>query len=164
MSAVRTATTSEVQQLLADGAQLVDVLPAETFVQEHLPGAISIPLAEINSAAQRLEPSRPVVVYCYDYQCDLSPRAACRLRQLGFERVYDYVASKAAWLAEGLPGDGLLLDRKGGGGVARRDVPRMAVDCSLADAGARLDGWELAAVVSDDGIVVGVVRAEAVAG
>lgn len=60
MSAVRTATTSEVQQLLAEGAQLVDVLPAENFVKEHLPGAISIPLAEINSAAEGLEPSRPV--------------------------------------------------------------------------------------------------------
>jgi hypothetical protein len=58
----------------------------------------------------------------------------------------------------------LLLDRQRAGGVARRDVPGIAVDCSLADAGARFDGWELAAVVSDDGIVVGAVRAEAVSG
>ncbi len=59
--------TTRVRALLAQGAQLVDVLPAETFLQEHIPEAINLPLAEIDSAPERLDPARPVVVYCFDY-------------------------------------------------------------------------------------------------
>jgi rhodanese-related sulfurtransferase len=60
--------TDDVKRLVAEGAQLVDVLPAETYHQEHIHGAINLPLAEVDSATDRLDPSRPVVVYCFDYQ------------------------------------------------------------------------------------------------
>jgi len=62
--------TTALQKLLTDDTtvQLVDVLPAETFRQEHLPGAVNVPLAEIESAPDKLDPTRPVVVYCFDYQ------------------------------------------------------------------------------------------------
>ena len=57
------------QRLVAEGAQLVEVLPREEFEDEHLPGAVNLPLKELNrETAQRLDPGRPVVVYCYDYQ------------------------------------------------------------------------------------------------
>ena len=159
---VQTADTAEVVRLVAGGAQLVDVLPAATFKREHLPGAVSIPLSEIDSASERLDLSRPVVVYCYDFQCDLSPRGACRLEQLGFEPVYDYVASKAAWLAEGYHGDGLMRDEERAGAVTRRDVPRVAPETKLGDLASVIGGWEVVVVVGGDDIVVGVVRAEAV--
>jgi len=59
----------EVQRLLAEGAQLVEVLPEEEYEDEHLPGAINIPLKALDAdSARRLEPARPVIVYCYDYQ------------------------------------------------------------------------------------------------
>ena len=59
----------EVQRLLGAGAQLVDVLPAEEYEAEHIPGAISIPLKELNrDTAARLDPIRPVIIYCWDYQ------------------------------------------------------------------------------------------------
>ncbi len=59
----------DVQRLVAEGAQLVDVLPAEEYAAEHIAGAISIPLKELNRAtAARLDPPRPVIVYCWDYQ------------------------------------------------------------------------------------------------
>jgi rhodanese-related sulfurtransferase len=58
-----------VQQLVGAGAQLVEVLPREEYEDEHLPGAINIPLKELNQeAAERLERSRAVIVYCHDYQ------------------------------------------------------------------------------------------------
>jgi rhodanese-related sulfurtransferase len=43
-----------VQRRLAAGGQLVEVLPAEEYAHEHLPGAINIPLKELDatSAAQ----------------------------------------------------------------------------------------------------------------
>ena len=60
----------EVARLLREEqAQLVEVLPADEYADEHLPGAINIPLKllDANTAGQ-LDPARPVIVYCYDYQ------------------------------------------------------------------------------------------------
>ncbi|HEV8571521.1 MAG TPA: rhodanese-like domain-containing protein [Actinomycetota bacterium] len=57
----------EVQRLLDDGGQLVEVLPREEYEEEHLPGAVNIPLRSIDGEApHRLDPSRPVIVYCWD--------------------------------------------------------------------------------------------------
>jgi rhodanese-related sulfurtransferase len=66
--AIRQVSVDEAKALLADGVQFVDVLPAETYLREHLPGAVNLPLADIDTAPERLDPDRPVVVYCYDHQ------------------------------------------------------------------------------------------------
>jgi rhodanese-related sulfurtransferase len=60
----------EVQRLLVEKqAQLVEVLPEPEFEDEHLPGAMNIPLKMLDGArAQQLDQERPVIVYCYDYQ------------------------------------------------------------------------------------------------
>ena len=59
----------QVQRLLAEGAQLVEVLPAAEYEDEHLPGAINIPLKTLDAeTTRRLERERPVIVYCHDYQ------------------------------------------------------------------------------------------------
>jgi rhodanese-related sulfurtransferase len=59
----------EVQRLLAAGAQLVDVLPADEYDAEHIAGAVNLPLKALNrETAARLDPHRPVIVYCWDYQ------------------------------------------------------------------------------------------------
>jgi len=58
---------SDVQALVDAGAQLVDVLPREEYEEMHLPGAISIPLRHLDAEARStLDPSKPVVVYCWD--------------------------------------------------------------------------------------------------
>lgn len=60
---------NEVQRLLATGAQLVDVLPTQEYESEHLPGAISIPLKQLNAeTVSQLRRDQPVVPYCHDYQ------------------------------------------------------------------------------------------------
>ncbi|HZD17196.1 MAG TPA: rhodanese-like domain-containing protein [Actinomycetota bacterium] len=64
----RTVDRDEVRELLDAGATVVEVLPREEYEEEHLPGAINIPLGKIAEGAERLDPSRPVVVYCYDQQ------------------------------------------------------------------------------------------------
>jgi rhodanese-related sulfurtransferase len=62
-----TVDRQRVQQLVNEGAQLVEVLPPAEYADEHLPGAISIPLKELNrDRVRELDPERPVVVYCYD--------------------------------------------------------------------------------------------------
>ena len=60
---------TQVQRLVAEGAQLVDVLPADEYASEHLSGAISLPLKTFDATtAARLERDRPVIVYCWDTQ------------------------------------------------------------------------------------------------
>jgi rhodanese-related sulfurtransferase len=57
----------QVRRLMAQGAQVVDVLPAREYREDHLPGAINLPLRRIEAEASRvLDPSRPVIVYCWD--------------------------------------------------------------------------------------------------
>ena len=57
----------DLQRLVAEGAQLVEVLPKEEFDERHLPGAIHIPLRKIDTGVMTsLAPERPVVVYCWD--------------------------------------------------------------------------------------------------
>lgn len=57
----------ELQRLIAAGAQLVEVLPAEEFEELHLPGAINIPLKQLDAeSTRRLDRGRDVVVYCWD--------------------------------------------------------------------------------------------------
>jgi phage shock protein E len=57
----------EVRALMDRGAQVVEVLPAEEFEADHLPGAINLPLPKIETQAkERLDPARPILVYCWD--------------------------------------------------------------------------------------------------
>jgi rhodanese-related sulfurtransferase len=57
----------QLQELRERGAQLVEVLPAAEYADEHLPGAVNIPLKQLDAtSAARLDPDRPVVVYCHD--------------------------------------------------------------------------------------------------
>ncbi len=59
----------ELVRLAEAGATLVEVLPAAEYAEAHLPGAINIPLKELGPDRVRaLDPARPVVVYCWDYQ------------------------------------------------------------------------------------------------
>ncbi len=59
----------EVRRLVEEGAQLVDVLPREEYEDEHLPGAINIPLKELDrESTAKLKQGAPVIVYCHDYQ------------------------------------------------------------------------------------------------
>jgi rhodanese-related sulfurtransferase len=63
----RNIDRDEVRRLMKGGAQLVEVLPREEYEEEHLPGAINIPLRRLESdAGKLLDPSRPVIVYCWD--------------------------------------------------------------------------------------------------
>jgi rhodanese-related sulfurtransferase len=49
-------------------AQLVEVLPREEYDEEHLPGALHLPLKQLDAdaATRVLDAGRLVVVYCWD--------------------------------------------------------------------------------------------------
>jgi len=64
-----TIDREQVQKLTANGAQLIEVLPREEYEDEHLPGAINMPIKTLDAVTTRqLDPQTPVIVYCYDYQ------------------------------------------------------------------------------------------------
>lgn len=58
----------EVRRLLREeDAQLVEVLSSGAFDALHLPGAVNIPLADLDEdRVGDLDRNRPVIVYCYD--------------------------------------------------------------------------------------------------
>ena len=57
----------QLRVLLDEGAQLVEVLPFDEYDEEHLPGAIHLPLKSLTlESARMLDQARPVVVYCWD--------------------------------------------------------------------------------------------------
>ena len=61
-------SVAEVKRLLAQGAQLVDVLGEDEFAHDHLPGAINIPLKRLDEkSVAGLDRERTVLVYCNDF-------------------------------------------------------------------------------------------------
>lgn len=57
----------KLRELIEGGAQLVEVLPNPEYTAWHLPGAINIPLKELDANSSGvLARDRPVVVYCWD--------------------------------------------------------------------------------------------------
>jgi rhodanese-related sulfurtransferase len=57
----------QLQELIERGAQVAEVLPADDYAPVHLPGAINLPLRELDEQrAAVLDRTRPVVVYCWD--------------------------------------------------------------------------------------------------
>lgn len=153
---------------LADrGAQIVEVLPAEEYEEEHLAGAINIPLKELDErSAGRLDRGRPVVVYCYDVLCDMSPRAARWLEVLGFGEVYDYAAGKVEWSAYGLPMEGARAAIPRAKDMLRDDAVTCRPDDRVGDVreAVTASSYGFALVTLGDGTVLGRLRGEALRG
>jgi rhodanese-related sulfurtransferase len=154
----------EVRRLAEAGAQLVEVLPREEYEDMHLPGAVHLWLRDLDrEASTRLDQHRPVVVYCWDWMCGMSPRAAARLEQLGFRQVYDYVPGKADWLAAGWPAEGRSAEALSAGAVARREVLTCRADQRVDEVLAQMRdaGRSVCVVVDDERVVTGLLRRRA---
>jgi CBS domain-containing protein len=92
----------------------------------------------------------------------MSPRAACRLLQLGFASVCDYTLGKADWIAAGLPTVRAGQPSRRVLDAVRRDVPTCpaGTPAGLALQRARAQGWDRCVVVGGRGTVVGILRAD----
>jgi rhodanese-related sulfurtransferase len=55
-----------VQEMVTAGAQLIEVLPAKEYAEDHLPGAVNFPLRRLEKDADQIDRNRPVIVYCWD--------------------------------------------------------------------------------------------------
>jgi len=148
-----------VRELVATGAQLVEVLPAEEYSELHLRNAISLPLKELDAErARQLDREQPVVVYCWDALCDMSPRAAVWLAQLGFE-AYDYAHGKVDWMAHGLPMEGTAADQPTALSFVRDDVACCKLDDRVGQLRQAIDASPYGfALVLSDRVVLGRIR------
>lgn len=76
----------ELRQRLQEGAMtLLDVRSPQEFAQGHLPGAINIPLEELEQRLAELAADQELVAYCRGPYCVLSQNAAALLRAKGFK-------------------------------------------------------------------------------
>lgn len=85
-----------------DDFVLVNVLPRDAFKKAHIRTSINIPHEDDSFEAQVEKVAggkdRKVVVYCANFDCDASSKAARKLDDAGFERVYDYEGGTKDWL------------------------------------------------------------------
>ena len=81
---------------------ILDVRPAEEFAAGHIPGALSVPLDQLDAALSRLPKRARIVAYCRGPYCVLAPQAVQRLRAKGFtaSRLVDGMPE---WRLAGLP-------------------------------------------------------------
>jgi predicted transcriptional regulator len=93
----------------------------------------------------------------------MSPRAAWRLEELGFQQVYDFVPGKMAWLAMGWPRQGTAAAVPNAGEIARRGTPTCALEDRVADVREQVlaVGRNVCIVVNTAGIVEGRLRGRA---
>src|SRR5215471_21690580 len=153
----------EVKTLLAqDRAQILEVLPAEEYKKEHLPKAVNIPLQTLTPEnTKHLRKDQALIVYCANYQCDLSARAAWRLESMGFQEVYRYTPGKADWLAAGWDTEGTDAKRIRIRQMIHKDVATCSLRERLEDVKSRRRPHEdLCVVVNDRNIVLGVIQGD----
>lgn len=81
---------------------VLDVRPREEYMAGHIPGAVSIPLSELQRRLKDLPRHQEIVAYCRGPYCVLAIKAVEMLRKKGFRaiRLEDGVPD---WRARGLP-------------------------------------------------------------
>ncbi len=80
---------------------LINVLPRDAFNDQHIRTSINIPHTR-EDFTQLVDTvcggkDRKIVVYCANFECDASEKAAEKLEQAGFSRVYDYEGGTKDW-------------------------------------------------------------------
>ncbi len=105
MTKVKYITLEQLMEMIEnrENFKLVEVLQKQEFAIGHIPGAINIPLHELEvSAPNMLSNNETIVVYCASYSCQASARAARRLTEMGYQKVLDFKAGKQWWRHAGL--------------------------------------------------------------
>lgn len=104
LSGIELLTKEELSKRLRrkDDLLVLDVRPTEEYAAGHVPGAVSIPIAELKRRLKELPKNKEIVAYCRGSFCAFAPEAARYLDREGFRtRVLD--AGLPDWEAAGLP-------------------------------------------------------------
>ena len=95
----------ELQQLVDKGSvYVIDVRPREEYEQNHMPGAVSMPLEELPDLLTSLPKKKEIVAYCRSEFCILADKAVAILTQHGYKaRRMD--VGLVDWMLAGFPLD-----------------------------------------------------------
>jgi rhodanese-related sulfurtransferase len=102
---VRAIGIEHLKRMLESGETftLLDVRSRSDYDKEHIKGARSLPLDEIESKAQAmLKPDDDIIVYCDSFVCSASTSATKILTRMGFKKVRDYKGGLREWKQVGL--------------------------------------------------------------
>ena len=88
-------------KLINNDAVVLDLRSAEAFGRGHIVGAQNVPLDQLDTRLETLDPKKPVVTVC-DAGMN-SGKAVDRLRKAGFESAWGIKGGMHAWSQEGLP-------------------------------------------------------------
>ena len=92
-------------QKAGDAFVLVDVRGDEAWAQGRIRGAVHMPYRQIAERARtELDPSVPVVVYCWSPGCNAGTRGAIEFAKLGYQ-VREMIGGYEYWVREGQPAE-----------------------------------------------------------
>ena len=94
--------TELLDRLRAGEATVLDVRPEDEFQHGHLPGALNIPLSQLERRLAELPPDKEIVAYCRGPWCVLSFEAVAALRRRGY-RARRLEDGFPEWKVAGLP-------------------------------------------------------------
>jgi rhodanese-related sulfurtransferase len=86
-----------------DNILVVDARSADEYAQEHIAGAISVPLSDLEARMSELPRDQEIVFYCTWPAEQTSARAALILYQNGYKDVWALQGGLAAWVNAGYP-------------------------------------------------------------
>ena len=90
------------ERVRAGLVSVLDVRPPEEYEAGHLPGAVNIPLGELEKRLHELNPDQEIVAYCRGPHCVLAFDAVSILRQKGV-KARRLEGGLPEWQLEGLP-------------------------------------------------------------
>lgn len=93
---------SLLERVRNDEVTIIDVRPEEEYANGHIPGAISMPIDELEARLAELPPDQEIVAYCRGPYCVLSGQAVQFLRENNFQATY-LPDDLLDWEAAGLP-------------------------------------------------------------
>lgn len=109
---IRNITRDEIVQMLSSGKKIrfVDVRGKQYYDEEHIAGAILLPLLELREKAPTALPQKDeiIITYCVDINCPKSEKAAKILTSLGYKNVFSYQEGIKDYVESGLPLEGSL--------------------------------------------------------
>ncbi|MEV6065048.1 rhodanese-like domain-containing protein [Nocardia sp. NPDC052001] len=92
-------------EIEAGAVTVLDALGGEYYAKAHLPGAIALVEADVETLAPRLLPDKTaaIVTYCSNAACPNSQNVAGKLERLGYTNVRKYRDGIQDWAEAGLP-------------------------------------------------------------
>jgi len=103
LASIRVRRSGDVQAALTldPSLQLIDVRSRAEWLRGHLPGAISLPLLDIESSARLIDPHKPSLVYCHE-GFRATTAASILLRESSND-IGILIDGVEGWSASGLP-------------------------------------------------------------